>query len=100
VEEHVQDAVSKGGRVVTGGARHQLGGSFYEPTVITQVTNNMMCAMEETFGPVAPVIKYVTRWSRSSWLLLKVRHNPFTPTAAISVQLYSILSQTRLSHDL
>ena len=100
MEEHVQDAVAKGGRVVTGGARHQLGGSFFEPTVITQVTNSMMCVMEETFGPVAPVIKYVTCWFRSSWLLLKVRHNPLTPTVAIWVQLYSILSQTGLSHDL
>ena len=57
VEEHVKDAVSKGGKVVTGGARHQLGGSFYEPTIITQVNTNMICAQEETFGPVAPVIQ-------------------------------------------
>ena len=53
----MKDAVSKGGKVVTGGARHQLGGSFYEPTIITQVNTNMICAQEETFGPVAPVIQ-------------------------------------------
>ena len=53
----MQDAVSKGGRVVTGGGRHQLGGSFFEPTVITDVSTDMKCAQEETFGPVAPVIK-------------------------------------------
>jgi len=58
VEEHVKDALSKGGRVVTGGGRHQLGGSFFEPTIITHVNTDMMCAREETFGPVAPVIKY------------------------------------------
>jgi len=57
VEEHVKDAVSKGGKVVTGGSRHQLGGSFFEPTVITHVSTAMQCAQEETFGPVAPVIK-------------------------------------------
>jgi len=57
VEEHVKDAVSKGGKIVSGGARHQLGGSFYEPTIITHVHPDMMCAQEETFGPVAPVIK-------------------------------------------
>ena len=57
VEEHVKDAVDKGGKVVTGGARHELGGSFFEPTIITQVSTDMMCAQEETFGPVAPVIK-------------------------------------------
>jgi len=57
VEHHVQDAVAKGGKVVTGGARHQLGGCFFEPTIITQVNTDMMCAQEETFGPVAPIIK-------------------------------------------
>jgi len=61
VEQHVKDAVSKGGRVVAGGARHQLGGSFFEPTIITQVSTDMICAQEETFGPVAPIIKYEPR---------------------------------------
>jgi len=56
----VKDAVSKGGKVMSGGARHQLGGSFFEPTVITEVSTDMICAQEETFGPVAPIIKYTT----------------------------------------
>jgi len=55
----VKDAVSKGGKVVVGGARHRLGGSFFEPTIITDVNVDMKCAQEETFGPVAPIIKYV-----------------------------------------
>jgi len=54
----VKDAVAKGGKIVSGGARHQLGGSFFEPTIITHISTDMMCAQEETFGPVAPVIKY------------------------------------------
>ena len=58
----MKDAVSKGGKVVTGGARHQLGGGFFEPTIITQVNTDMICAQEETFGPVAPIIKSVTNY--------------------------------------
>ncbi len=60
VEEHVQDAVAKGGRVLTGGRRHALGGSFYEPTVITGATPDMLVASEETFGPVAPLFRFET----------------------------------------
>ncbi|MCV3735093.1 NADP-dependent succinate-semialdehyde dehydrogenase [Rhizobium sp. TRM96647] len=58
VEEHVSDALSKGGRVVQGGKRHALGGTFYEATVITGVTSEMAVAREETFGPVAPVFRF------------------------------------------
>jgi succinate-semialdehyde dehydrogenase/glutarate-semialdehyde dehydrogenase len=60
VEEHVADAVSKGARVLTGGRRHALGGTFYEPTVLADVTFDAKLAREETFGPVAPVFRFGT----------------------------------------
>ncbi|MBF0235946.1 MAG: aldehyde dehydrogenase family protein, partial [Desulfamplus sp.] len=60
VEEHVADALAKGGRLVTGGKRHALGGSFYEPTVIADATEEMLISTEETFGPLAPVLKFET----------------------------------------
>ncbi|MGP8033444.1 MAG: NADP-dependent succinate-semialdehyde dehydrogenase [Steroidobacteraceae bacterium] len=60
VEEHVADAVAKGARVVLGGKRHSLGGTFYQPTVIAEVTPQMMVAREETFGPVAPLFRFAT----------------------------------------
>jgi succinate-semialdehyde dehydrogenase/glutarate-semialdehyde dehydrogenase len=58
VEEHISDAVSKGAKIAVGGHRHALGGTFFEPTVITQVRTNMLVAREETFGPVAPVFSF------------------------------------------
>ena len=60
VEEHVADAIAKGGTVTTGGKRHALGGSFFEPTIIRDVTTNMLVAREETFGPVAPIFRFKT----------------------------------------
>ncbi len=60
VEEHVQDALSKGAKVVVGGKRHGLGGTFYEPTVLADVTTDMMVTREETFGPVAPLYRFKT----------------------------------------
>jgi succinate-semialdehyde dehydrogenase / glutarate-semialdehyde dehydrogenase len=60
VEELVADAVSKGARVVTGGARHALGGTFYEPTLLADVTTEMRLAREEVFGPVAPLFRFST----------------------------------------
>ena len=57
VEAHVADAKSKGANVVTGGRRHALGGTFYEPTVLTDVSREMLLAREETFGPVAPLFR-------------------------------------------
>jgi len=60
VEEHVADAVAKGAKVVMGGKRHALGGTFYEPTVLTYVTPEMKVAGEETFGPVAPLFRFET----------------------------------------
>ena len=56
VERHVQDAISKGGKVMVGG--HKIGGQFYEPTVIADATADMLCAREETFGPFAPVFRF------------------------------------------
>ena len=60
VEEHVADALKHGASVVVGGKRHALGGNFYEPTVLANVTKEMMVAREETFGPVAPLFKFKT----------------------------------------
>ena len=60
VEEHIGDALSKGARVVAGGRRHALGGRFFEPTILADVTASMLIAREETFGPVAPLIKFRT----------------------------------------
>jgi len=58
VEAHVADAVAKGARVVTGGSKHERGGTFYTPTVLANVTAEMVVAREETFGPVAPVFRF------------------------------------------
>ena len=58
VEEHVSDAVAKGARVLQGGTRHALGGTFFEPTVLADVTRDMMVTREETFGPVAPLYRF------------------------------------------
>jgi succinate-semialdehyde dehydrogenase / glutarate-semialdehyde dehydrogenase len=60
VEQHVQDAVAKGARVMTGGKRHALGGTFYEPTVLAGVKKGMLITEEETFGPVAAVIPFTS----------------------------------------
>jgi succinate-semialdehyde dehydrogenase/glutarate-semialdehyde dehydrogenase len=60
VEEHIADALAKGGRVMTGGKRHALGGTFFEPTVIADATDDMTMAHEETFGPVAPLFRFRT----------------------------------------
>ena len=60
VEEHIADAVKKGAKVVIGGKRQRLGGSFFEPTVLTDVTTDMVITREETFGPVAPLFRFKT----------------------------------------
>jgi succinate-semialdehyde dehydrogenase/glutarate-semialdehyde dehydrogenase len=60
VEEHIEDAVSKGAKIVLGGKRHKLGGNFYEPTILTGVTQAMKVSREETFGPVAPLFRFRT----------------------------------------
>ncbi|WP_137390218.1 NAD-dependent succinate-semialdehyde dehydrogenase [Rhodoligotrophos defluvii] len=60
VEEHVRDAVSNGAEIVVGGRPHTLGGSFYEPTILKNVTTRMLVTKEETFGPVAPLFRFKT----------------------------------------
>jgi succinate semialdehyde dehydrogenase (EC 1.2.1.16) len=60
VEQHIADAVSKGARVLLGGKRHALGHSFFEPTVLADVTPAMQVAREETFGPMAPLFRFKT----------------------------------------
>ena len=60
VEELLADAKEKGAQVVEGGERHELGGLFYQPTVVSGATANMAFATEEIFGPVAPVFKFST----------------------------------------
>jgi len=58
VEEQVNDAVKKGGKIMIGGKRHALGGSYYEPTVVSGATKDMLAFREETFGPLAPIFKF------------------------------------------
>ncbi len=58
VEEHISDALEKGAKIALGGKRHALGGSFFEPTVLTDVTTDMKVTREETFGPVAPLFRF------------------------------------------
>ncbi|WP_432261367.1 NADP-dependent succinate-semialdehyde dehydrogenase [Cupriavidus sp. TMH.W2] len=58
VEAHLQDALAKGARLLTGGKRHALGGGFFEPTVLTGVTQAMKVAREETFGPLSPLFRF------------------------------------------
>ncbi|WP_138380381.1 NADP-dependent succinate-semialdehyde dehydrogenase [Luteithermobacter gelatinilyticus] len=60
VEEHVKDALDKGARLITGGRRHALGGTFFEPTIVADTTQEMLIAHEETFGPLAPIIPFAT----------------------------------------
>jgi succinate-semialdehyde dehydrogenase/glutarate-semialdehyde dehydrogenase len=60
VEEHIADALSKGASVALGGKRHELGGTFFEPTILTGVTPAMLVAREETFGPIAPLFRFKT----------------------------------------
>ena len=58
VESHIEDALAKGARIVTGGKRHALGFGFFEPTVLCDVTSEMNVAREETFGPLAPLFRF------------------------------------------
>ncbi|WP_170479838.1 NAD-dependent succinate-semialdehyde dehydrogenase [Ruegeria conchae] len=58
VEEHIKDVTDKGGAVLTGGLPHDLGGTFFQPTIVTGVTQDMMVAQDETFGPLAPLFKF------------------------------------------
>ena len=58
VEEHIKDALDKGATAQCGGKRHSIGGTFFEPTVLTNVDKSMLIAEEETFGPVAPLFRF------------------------------------------
>ncbi|WP_169569051.1 NADP-dependent succinate-semialdehyde dehydrogenase [Sneathiella limimaris] len=58
VERHIEDALSKGAKILTGGKRHELGQTFFEPTILTDVTPDMMVSKEETFGPMAPLYRF------------------------------------------
>ena len=60
VEEHIADVLAGGGKVILGGKRHALGGTFFEPTIVTGVTSAMKVTQEETFGPLAPLFKFDT----------------------------------------
>jgi succinate-semialdehyde dehydrogenase/glutarate-semialdehyde dehydrogenase len=60
IEEHIADATAKGAKILTGGKRHALGGLFFEPTVVSGATADMMFAKEETFGPLAPIFAFDT----------------------------------------
>ena len=60
VESHIADAVANGANVMLGGSRHSLGGTFFEPTILTDITNDMVVSTEETFGPLAPLFKFNT----------------------------------------
>ncbi|MEO1640459.1 MAG: NAD-dependent succinate-semialdehyde dehydrogenase [Pseudomonadota bacterium] len=60
VKAHLSDAIAKGARIATGGNRHALGGTFFEPTVVTDVTRGMQVQREETFGPIAPLFEFDT----------------------------------------
>jgi len=58
VEEHIKDAINKGAKAQCGGKRHSIGGTFFEPTILTDVDKSMLIAEEETFGPVAPLFRF------------------------------------------
>jgi succinate-semialdehyde dehydrogenase/glutarate-semialdehyde dehydrogenase len=60
VESHLSDAIAKGATLATGGKRHSLGGTFFEPTVVTGMKKNMLVSHEETFGPIAPLFEFET----------------------------------------
>ena len=60
IEQHIEDAQAKGAKLLLGGKRHALGHSFFEPTVLTDVTSEMLVAHEETFGPLAPLFRFKT----------------------------------------
>ena len=85
VEEHIADVIAKGGKVVMGGKRHDLGGTFFEPTDGHRRHQEMKVAKEETFGPLAPLFRSRTRRGdrdgqrhdlRPGLLFLRPRHRP------------------------
>ncbi len=73
VEQHIQDAVDKGAKILCGGKRHVLGGTFFEPTVLSDVSENTLIFEEETFGPVAPLF----RFHHEDEVIKMANHTPF-----------------------
>lgn len=67
VESHIQNALSLGAELVLGGKRHELGGTFFQPTILTHVTQEMQVAHEETFAPLAPIFKFETEEQVIEW---------------------------------
>jgi succinate-semialdehyde dehydrogenase / glutarate-semialdehyde dehydrogenase len=67
VEEHIEDAVTRGAAVLLGGKRHALGGTFFEPTILTNVAPGSKLMVEETFGPVAPLIRFTDEREVVAW---------------------------------
>ena len=85
VEEHIQDAVGKGAKIIAGGKRHpELGGTFFEPTVLTGVMPQMAVAREETFGPLAPSSALRTNLRPCGWRTIRNLGSHATSTHAIS----------------
>ena len=85
VEEHIGDAVAKGARVIAGGHRHALGGTFFEPTVLTGVTPAMAVAREETFGPLSPLFRFKDEArGGAAWPTTPSSGSPATSTPATS----------------
>jgi succinate-semialdehyde dehydrogenase/glutarate-semialdehyde dehydrogenase len=88
VEEHISDAVAKGARVMAGGKRHALGGTFFEPTILVDVKPEMKVAHEETFGPLAPLFRFHRSRSHSHgqrhrvWLSRIYLHPGYRPCVA------------------
>ena len=60
VEQHIEDAVKRGARVLLGGARHELGGNYFQPTILVDVPASAIVARDETFGPLAPLFRFTT----------------------------------------
>lgn len=60
VEKHIADAVKKGGKIEQGGTRHQLGGLYFQPTILSGIQQDMLICKEETFGPIAPIIRFLS----------------------------------------
>ncbi|GLU27354.1 aldehyde dehydrogenase family protein [Brucella sp. NBRC 12950] len=58
VERHIEDALAKGANLIAGGKRHELGGNFFEPTVMTEISSDILVCREETFGPLAALIRF------------------------------------------
>jgi succinate-semialdehyde dehydrogenase/glutarate-semialdehyde dehydrogenase len=77
VESHIADAMKRGAKIITGGKRHSLGGSFFEPTVLSNVAPDSLVAHEETFGPLAPVF----RFKDEADVIAMANNSPFGPAS-------------------